>query len=162
MTVTKATLSIAQLVFFNTTPKTPKPNRTEAPLPVYILLYVDSRFRSGEMVDVLARLGLSVNYSRHVGLPGEENGIIGDATVHRRGRSFSAWTSSGTIHRWIYRQYRSQYIFNNLCRIVSMALLYRCFTHDLPWTKGRRETYLWFQAVTAKLLFLLNIPLSCR
>ncbi len=33
--------------------------RTEIPLPVYI---VHSRLRSGEMVDELARLGLSVNY----------------------------------------------------------------------------------------------------
>ena len=64
MTVTKTTLSIAQLVFFNTTPKTPNANRTEAPLPVYIGLYVHSRFSSGEIVDVLARLGLSVNYHR--------------------------------------------------------------------------------------------------
>ena len=64
MTVTKTTLSIAQLVFFNTTPKTPNANRTEAPLPVYIGLYVHSRFSSGEMVDVSARLGLSVNYHR--------------------------------------------------------------------------------------------------
>ena len=35
-----------------------------------------------------------------------------------------------------------------------------CFKHVLPWPMGRRETYLWFQAVMAKLLFLLNIPLS--
>ena len=27
---------------------------------------------------------------------------------------------------------------------------YGCFTHVLPWTRGRRETYLWFQAVKAK------------
>ena len=39
-------------------------NRTETPLPVYIGLYVHSRFMSGEMMDELARLGLSVNYRR--------------------------------------------------------------------------------------------------
>ena len=59
-------------------------------------------------------------------------------------------------HRWIYRQYKSQSVFNNLCRSFSMALLYRCFKHVLPWTMGRRETYLWFQAVKAKLLLVLN------
>ena len=64
MTVTKATLGIDQLVFFNTTLKTPNVNRTEALLPLYIGLDVHSRFRSGEMVDVLARLGLSVNDRR--------------------------------------------------------------------------------------------------
>ena len=62
VTKTEATLSIAQLVFFNTTMKTPNANRTEAPLPVYIGLYVNSRFKSGEIVDELARVGLSVNY----------------------------------------------------------------------------------------------------
>ena len=62
VTVTQATLSIAQLVFFNTTPNTPNANRTEAPLPVYIGLYVHARFMNSEMVVVLARLGLSVNY----------------------------------------------------------------------------------------------------
>ena len=64
MTETQATLSIAQLVFFNTTTKATYDNRTETPLPVYIGIYVHSRFRSGEMVDELARLGLSVNYRR--------------------------------------------------------------------------------------------------
>ena len=95
-------------------------------------------------------------------VPEEEDGIIRDITGHRRRGSFFAWTSSGTTHRWRYRQYRSQSVFNNLCRIVSMSLLYRCFTHVLPWAMDRRETYLWFQAVKAKLLPPLNIPLSCR
>ena len=62
VTETQATLSIAQLVFFNTTTKATNANRTETPLPVCIGLYVHSRFRSGEMVDELARRGLSVNY----------------------------------------------------------------------------------------------------
>ena len=64
VTETQATLIIAQLVFFKTTTKATNANRTETPLPVYIGLYVHSRFRSGEMVDELARLGLSVNYRR--------------------------------------------------------------------------------------------------
>ena len=42
----------------------------------------------------------------HVGLHGEEGGIFHDTKVHR------------------YRQYESQSIFNNICRIFSMALLY--------------------------------------
>ena len=62
MTETQATLSIAQGVFLNTTTKATNANRTEIPLPVYIGLYFHARFRSGEMVDELARLGLSVNY----------------------------------------------------------------------------------------------------
>ena len=56
----------------------------------------------------------------HIGLPGEEDGIIRDATVHRRGCSFSAWTSSRTIHPWRYRLRRSQSVFINLCRNFSM------------------------------------------
>ena len=164
MTITKATLSIAQLVFFNTTPKTPNANCTEAPLPVYVYwtqrsLKVQEWRNVGCVSQTWAMCELP---PCHVGVPGEEDGIIRDATVRRRGCSFSTWTSSGTIHRWRYRQYRSQCIFNNICRIVFMALVYRCFTHLLPWTKGRRQTYMWFQAVTANLLFLLNIPLSCR
>ena len=64
VTETQATLSIAQVVFFNTTTKATNANRTETPLPVYIELYVNSRFSSGEMVDELARFGLSANYRR--------------------------------------------------------------------------------------------------
>ena len=64
MTETQATLGIAQLVFFITATKATNANHAETPLPVYIGLYVHSRFRSGEMADELARLGLSVNFRR--------------------------------------------------------------------------------------------------
>ena len=64
VTETQATLSIAQLVFFNTTTKAINANRTQTPPPVYIGAYIHSRFRSGDMVDELATLGLSVNYRR--------------------------------------------------------------------------------------------------
>ena len=64
VTETQATFNIAQLVFFNTTTKATNANRTETPLPVYIGLYVHSRFRSGEMVDELARLGAALPLRR--------------------------------------------------------------------------------------------------
>ena len=92
VTETQATLSIVQIVFFNTTTKATNANRTEIPLPVYIGLYVHSRFRSGEMVDELTRLGLYVCELSPCRVPGEEDGIIRDTTVHRRADSFSAWT----------------------------------------------------------------------
>ena len=57
VTETQAPLSIAQRVLFNTTTKATDTNRTETHLTVYIGFYVHSRFRSGEMVDELARLG---------------------------------------------------------------------------------------------------------
>ena len=59
MTETRATLSIAQVVFVNTTTEATNTNRTEKPTPAGIYW-----FRSGEIVDELARLGLSVNYRR--------------------------------------------------------------------------------------------------
>ena len=65
VTETQATLSIVQLVVFNTTTKETNANRIETPLPVYYIgFYVHSRFRSGELVDGLPRLGLSVNSRR--------------------------------------------------------------------------------------------------
>ena len=64
VTETQATLGIAQLVFFITATKATNANHAETPLPVYIGLYVHSRFRSDKMVEELARLGLSVNYRR--------------------------------------------------------------------------------------------------
>ena len=74
VTETHTTLRIAQLVFFNTIPKTPNANHTEIPLPVYIGIYVHSRFRRGEMVDELVRLGLAVNYRRVI-YPEKKMGI---------------------------------------------------------------------------------------
>ena len=48
MTVIQATISIAQLVFFNTTPKTPNANRTEVPLPVYSVYWTLRSFKVKE------------------------------------------------------------------------------------------------------------------
>ena len=141
MTVTHATLSIPQLVFFNTLHRKRQMPIAQRHICLYILdstVIQDSGVAKWWMCShnwVVCELSPC-----YVGLLGEEGGIFRDTKVHR------------------YRQYGSQSIFNNICRIFSMALLYRCFKHVLPWTKGRRETYLWFQAVTAKLLFLLNIP----
>ena len=57
---TQAALIIAQLVYFNNSVKASGANRIETPLPLYIGMYIHSRFRSSEMVDEFARLGLSI------------------------------------------------------------------------------------------------------
>ena len=101
------------------------------------------------MVDELARRGLSVNYPCVI--PGEQDGIIRDTTIHRRGVVYPPG---------YYSPDHNPSSFNNLCRIFSMAQIYCCFKHVLPLTMGRRDIYLWFQAATAKLLYMLNIPLS--
>ena len=155
VTKTQATLCIAQLVFFSTTTKATNDNSIDTPLPVYIGLYVHSRFKSGDMVDELAILGLSVNY-RGVMYLEKKVGL----SVIQQFTDEGVVSTSGLRRRLFTRSQPSS--FNNLCRIFSMAQIYRCFKHILPWTMGRRETCLWFQAVMAKLLFLLNIPLSCR
>ena len=90
-------------------------------------------------------------------VPGEEDGIIRDTTVHRRGGSFAGNSSSLEIPT-ILITIRLQQPLQNLFQ----GTVHRCFKHVLPWTMGRRETYLRLQAVTAKLLLLLNISLSCR
>ena len=127
MTETQATLSIAQLVFFNTTPNTQNANRTEAPLPVFYWTQRPCKvheWRNGGC----AILGLSVNYrcvkqaylEKKMGVfvrqQFTDEGVVSPPGL-RRGLS---------IQRWRYRQYRSQSIFNNLSRIFSMALLNRC------------------------------------
>ena len=86
----------AQLVFFNTTTKTTNANRTDTPLPVYIGLCVHSRFKIDEMVDELARFGLSVNY-RCVMYLEKKMGLSAIQQFTYEG-SLSAWTSSETIH----------------------------------------------------------------
>ena len=124
----QATLSIAQLVFFNTKTKATNANRTETPLPVYIerSFKVQDWRNGGRVSETWVVCELSPCHVR-----GEEDGSIRDTTVHRRGGSFSAWISAVIIYRWRYRQYRSPSAFNNLCRMFSIALLYRCFTHVL-------------------------------
>lgn len=58
----QATLSICQLIMFNS--KIKKCKTTETPLPVYLGLYAHSVFRSSQLIDELAGFGLSVNYNR--------------------------------------------------------------------------------------------------
>ena len=98
-TVTETQATHCSICLFPSTTKATNANRTETPLSVYIELYVHSRFRSGEMVDELARLGLPMNHRRVMYLE-KKMGYRGGG-----GGSFSAWTSPGAMHRWRYRQY---------------------------------------------------------
>ena len=97
MTETQATLSITQLVFFNTTTKAT--NANHRPLPVYIGLYAHPRFRSGEMVGELARFGLSVIYCCVMYLEKK----MGLSVIQQF--TDEGVVSPGTLHRWRYRQY---------------------------------------------------------
>ena len=92
----------------------------------------------------------------------EEDGIIRDRTVHRRGVVSPPGLRLGLFTVGATDNIDHNSSSTTSAESFSMALLYRCFKHILPWTMGRRETCLWFQSVTVKLLFLLNIPLSCR
>ena len=58
----QATLTICQLIMFNSRIKKCKPKET--PLPVYLGLYSHSLFRSSQLINELASFGLSVSYNR--------------------------------------------------------------------------------------------------
>ena len=94
MTETQATLSVAELVFFNTTTKATNAHRTETPPPGIQLL--DSTFiQSSGLAKwwmnyaYLGCLSMVVGELSPCHVPVEEDGILRDTTVHRRRGSFS-------------------------------------------------------------------------
>ena len=80
------------------------------------------------MVDVLAGLGLSVkrrwDYS---------------SCNSSQTRTSDFGNSSGNIHCWRYRQYRSQSIFNNLCRIFFHGTAISLFQAHTTMDEGQKR-----------------------